>query len=106
MYYVFDRETKQVRPTTDIAEWTKYFESADRHVAVDMVGPWKVSTVFLGVDYGFAQGEPILFETMVFDPDGNDIFCARYTTYGEAWNGHQDTLEKVQTGKLVNALDS
>ena len=36
---------------------------------------WFISTVFLGLDHNFLQdGDPVLWETMVFAPDGESVF--------------------------------
>lgn len=48
----------------------------------------QVSTVFLGLDHGYGEGPPILFETLVFggplDQSGD-----RYCTWEEAEAGHE-----------------
>ncbi len=64
-----------------------------------------VSTVFLGVDHGIGEGDPILFETMVFDKsksgmaDELDGYTQRYCNYAEAEQGHQEILDKVRAKK-------
>lgn len=55
-----------------------------------------ISTVWLGIDHGYDRPEgspPLIFETMVFNPTGDDIFCERYATEQEAMDGHQLTVE-------------
>ena len=48
--------------------WARWFETADRRVALTEVSGIRVSTVFLGLDYRFSgEGPPLLlFETMTF----------------------------------------
>lgn len=51
--------------------WAAWMETADRTVAFDTIGPWDISTVFLGLDHGYRSRfdptvPPLLFETMVF----------------------------------------
>ena len=61
------------------------------------IGNLRVSTVFIGIDLGIRNDEPILFETMVFDEDGNSSLYGRYTTWDDAEKGHQlicDSLTK------------
>lgn len=56
-----------------------------------------VSTVFLGLDHQMGEGEPILFETMVFpsgDGEFNEQEMDRYSTYQEALDGHWAMVEK------------
>lgn len=50
-----------------------------------------ISTVWLGVDYQFERGKPLIFETMVFPEKGNwrDEDVRRYTTLKEARAGHK-----------------
>jgi hypothetical protein len=59
-------------PEPDLFRWAIWFETADRHVDETMVGPYRVSTVFLGLDHGFfgersTRPDPLIFETMIFD---------------------------------------
>lgn len=55
-------------PCDDLMEWALWFEDAQhRVVRLTQVGPWHVSTIFLGLDHRFfGKGPPILFETMVW----------------------------------------
>jgi hypothetical protein len=78
-------------PEPDLFAWAAWFETADRHVALDTVGGYHVSTVFLGLDHNlFGDGPPLLFETMVFHlaGGGEDLDMERYTTWDEAVAGH------------------
>jgi hypothetical protein len=60
-----------LRVGTGDSTWARWFENADRHVGKEMVGPYFVSTVFLGLDYDFLPRatslSPLIFETMIFD---------------------------------------
>lgn len=54
---------------TDLMTWAHWFEtSQDRFIKQEDVMDCWVSTVFLGLDYNFEEGPPLLFETMVFRP--------------------------------------
>jgi hypothetical protein len=60
--------------------------------AVDFI----VSTVWLGINYNFNDGPPILFETMVFG--GNEDqqeSCYRWTTRQVARDGHAEIVATV-----------
>jgi hypothetical protein len=61
-----------------------------------------VSTVWLGLEHGFDNGLPIIFETMVFggDFDGEQ---ERYCTEEEAIAGHQKWVKAVQGDSLTSA---
>ena len=68
-YYKLDDNGVPVE-CDDLIEWARWFETADRRVALTHVTPWiEVSTVFLGIDHRWiGDGPPILYETMVFAP--------------------------------------
>jgi len=55
---------KEVVLCTDLMQWAEAFEKCDRRVAFDEVNGVKVSTLFLGLDFG-TTNKPQLFETMV-----------------------------------------
>jgi len=57
-------------------------------VVQDVVGHRTVSTVYLGLNHGWA-GIPLIWETMIF-PDGD--YAWRYATRAAAMNGHRTVL--------------
>jgi len=83
-----------------------------KRVELTEVGPYTVSTVWLGLDHGFRDNEPpVIFETMVFtttawneerswdDPEHEpllDMDCVRYCTEHEARIGHQDMVTLIR----------
>lgn len=72
-----------------------------RHIARDVVGDWRVSTVFLGVDHGFGESDPLLYETMVFGAESwDDRYLRRYSTRAAAERGHADTVALIRAGRL------
>lgn len=79
----------------DLMKWASLFENADRRVAKDIIGGVEVSTVFLGLNHNYGEGEPILFETLVFGGplDGE---MERYSTWDEAKAGHAAMVERVK----------
>jgi hypothetical protein len=74
-------------------EWAIQFEKQNRVVKQTQIQDVRVSTVFLGLDYGYG-GQPLLFETMIFGGE-NDGYCDRYATWEEAEEGHQRACELV-----------
>lgn len=97
-HYILDGK----RPVkVDMVTWAKWFETANRKVANDVIADFHVSTVFLGMDHSWGNGLPDLFETMVFHPDGDEpniegLETKRYTTWQEAEWGHADTLRAIR----------
>jgi hypothetical protein len=75
--------------------WAKWFEGRSRHVAQEMIGDVRISTVFLGLDHSFGNGPPLLFETMVFGGP-LDQESDRYETWDEAEAGHRAMVERVR----------
>lgn len=89
-------EGKTPKPAT-LMEWAKWFEKADRHVAQDIIGDIRISTVFLGLDHSFGGGPPLLFETMIFGGP-HDQYQTRASTWDEAERHHADALALVRSG--------
>lgn len=94
-YYILDNENHTV--PVDFMTWAKWFEDGNRVVDyTEITSQVFVSTVFLGIDHRFfGEGPPVLFETMIFGADGDDMGCYRYTSWDDAATGH-----KVIVGKL------
>lgn len=93
--YILDENHKAVQEP-DLLKWGKWNEKIEnRRVANEIVNDkWRVSTVFLGIDHSFGEGEPLLFETMVFEgDDATDLDCARYSTWEQAVAGHAHMVE-------------
>ncbi len=64
-----------------------------------------ISTVWLGLDYGFMDGdtrEPLIFETMVFQ-GWNSLDCTRSSTVDEAHKVHSEMVAKYT--KTDNIMD-
>lgn len=73
-------------PEEDLLTWADWYETFDRQVKRTLL-PWcEVSTIFLGLDHNhsFLNGQPILFETMVFWPHNDCYECRRCSTWSEA----------------------
>lgn len=103
-------------PCDDILKYGNWFKEANKRVAKTEIGipawkfwlgkllkikrwePVKILTVFLGLDYRFGDGDPLLFETMIFGGE-LDEEQQRYTTWGQAEAGHKKWVEKVKKTK-------
>jgi hypothetical protein len=67
------------------------------------VGPMYVSTVFLCLDHNFFDsGDPLIFETMIFDDEEDDTYQVRTSTWGEAEHEHAKAVEVAKT-RLASA---
>lgn len=85
----------------DFLEWARWYETAERHVALTSTRHFIISTVFLGTDHNYwGEGDPILFETMVFArqhgtayakegfASGEEYGCWRHSTWDDAHRWH------------------
>lgn len=102
-YYILDgRDVVKV----DLMTWAKWFENfQERMIAQDTIGPFFVSTMFLGIDHRFCgNGPPIVFETMVFDirDKHQEYGQARYCTIEQAEAGHQRYLDQARASVEQN----
>jgi hypothetical protein len=90
-------EGKMVVVCDSAWEWMEWFHTADRHVADEEIGGIRISTVFLGWNSRFNfEGDPLLFETMIFFPDGETGNVWRYFTWAEAEEGHRKVVEIIK----------
>ena len=81
-------------PCNDLLKWGKWTERSRRHVRNTYIEGIQISTVFLGIDHNYnLNGEPLLFETMVF-PDEDIQF--RCSTWREALNQHWEVVHSVK----------
>ena len=104
MYYRLGEDGKTPVKCKDVLDWIK-FKQQTKHVGDDTINGVRVSTVFLGIDHNFTeQGNPVLFETMVFaNPDDYiNSYCERYSTWDEAEAGHKRIVEKSRKEKVCH----
>jgi hypothetical protein len=83
-----------------IEEWSrlKFLVPGYFRVAETDVGPYWVSTVWLGFDHSFGGPVPLIFETMVFGEDGTAMndYTDRYPTEATAKEGHRQVADLVR----------
>jgi hypothetical protein len=108
-----------------LLDWTEAFADMDyRRVALDEIGVFNVSTVWLGLDHGlmrYGQHEPIIFETAVFithpdrivnffgrdhvvNAEWLDDFMRRYTNAADAERGHRETCAALEMLDVARAI--
>lgn len=63
--------------------------------AADLNQTYDVSTIWLGINHGFGEGLPLIFETMVFGSGDIESDCQRYSTLREAQEGHIEMVTEV-----------
>lgn len=98
---------KKIVETSSVLIWGKNFEEniINNRIGLSNIGPFRVSTVFLGIDYGFHfNTPPKLFETMIFDDKGKEAdYQEKYATYKEAEEGHKVAVQYA-TEKYMDIL--
>lgn len=96
-YFILDARGEPV--DCDLLTWARWMETAERHVADDHVGTFRVSTVFLGFDHRIlGEGPPLLWETMIFGPRHHQLDSRqrRYSSRAAALEGHAQALTLVR----------
>lgn len=91
------KDDHTVVPCNDLLLWASWFETAERSVGNTQINKIRISTVFLGIDHNFGDGDPtpVLFETMIFGGEHDD-YQERYTTWDAAIAGHKKAIAKVK----------
>jgi hypothetical protein len=103
--YHYAIEGRRIYVIEDLLEWAKWFETADRGIDATHFFGFTVSTIFLALDHNFCDcGPPVLFETMVFYPDGHGREQWRYRTYDGAVWGHRIAVYKTAFAYLPRWL--
>ena len=114
--YIIDKNGLVVQ-CPDLMKWARWLENHKfESQLVDTIAGIRVSTVFLGLDHQFGKGEPILWETMIFNDDeahtikfgGRDMKCApdlgqwRFSYKEEAYDFHRHKVAELKS-KLAAA---
>jgi len=102
IHYILDDHRLAV--PTDLMTWGEWLERAsetrERVVAQEDIGSYWVSTVFVGIDMSFNFGDPLLFETMLFDRASDrpwsDVWMNRCSTWDEAVDMHEEGVREAQ----------
>ena len=88
--------------TDNLLQWGRWMEDPNnKRVALTEIDDLRVLTVFLGVNNQFNEGQPFLFETLVFKGEQLDweYDGVRYRTWEEAKAGHDAIVELVKAQK-------
>lgn len=88
----YDKEGRQIT----LRQWGKLHAVKEYiRVAENTIGPYWVSTVWIGLDHGFGA-VPLIFESMVFKGTESDLDCVRYSTLEQALEGHAEMVSEVR----------
>lgn len=102
--YILAEDGKTPIATDDSSEWGKWFVRAGMKKIVaqdELPSGVRISTIFLGLDYNFGDGPPLIFETMVFPANSwADGDCERCSTYNQAVEQHEKMKTKYNKEKL------
>jgi len=92
MYFILDADGRTPIPC-QYWEWVHFFENENRLLAEDRIGPYLISTYFVGMNERILPGRPpLIFESTLFINDTS--FCeAKYSTYEQAMAGHKSACE-------------
>lgn len=88
-----DGSVQNIYGTRASADW-----KPGHRIEYEEINDAGVSTVFLGVDHGFAGGPPVLWETMIFGGT-HDQYQERYTSLAAAKEGHKRAVKLVKENK-------
>ena len=87
-HYLLDHEGEVIW-TYDVFLWAEWMEWAYRQVDQKAIGPFRVSTVFIGCNYSYGDGPPKLWETMIFGTGWDNYWEARATSVQHARLQHR-----------------
>ena len=92
-HYVMNEAGYVVEHHGSLVEWSQKVGEQKR-IAHTQIGDVSVSTIFLGMDHSFGDGQGLFFETMVFGgPLDEDM--DRYATREMAIKGHAAMVKRV-----------
>lgn len=88
----YDRAGKPL----SLLEWAEAIERETRVVArTTLPNGNRVSTIWRGLNHGYGDGPPLIFEIMVFlENTFEELDCERYATEAEARAGHARMVDK------------
>lgn len=98
-YWILEPDGKTPVPVLNRGAWSRWYTTSphDRLLFRTIIGPFTVSTVFVGMDYNFFGGLPLLWETTIFGREDTQVE-RRYSTYDDAVAGHAisvlETMER------------
>lgn len=92
-YFIMDG--KRVIPVSPI-EWGQWFSDADLRIRQTPVGPYWISTIFIGSAMGDKNDRPLIYETAVFRGQ-EEVGMYRSASRKEALAIHRDQVRHFQS---------
>ena len=90
--YILD-ENREPQLETNLIAWGNWMNEGDRRIALDKSKKCCISTVFLGLDHSFGGDIPVLYETLVDFPSGEEEMY-RYETEEQAIEKHTQLVKQ------------
>jgi hypothetical protein len=98
-FYVLN-ENGQPVAEPDPAIWWLWMAKNKRGVCYDELGAAQISTVFLGMDFSFGEGPPVLWETLVFGSAFDDVTTRCRGSREQAEAMHARMVERVKCSNM------
>lgn len=96
LFYILDGNRKPI-PVKDMQKWSEWMKiNSNKIIKKIQLNDITISTIFLGINHGSLNKNPVLFETMIFwENDPLDQWQDRYCSYQEAIHGHRNAVRIV-----------
>lgn len=93
----YDRQGKEISLVqyAELQKFAPYYSGVER---TDMDDGFTVSTIWLGVNWQFLNGPPLIFETALFAGHDQVEVIARYSTEIDAIIGHKFWCQSIAEG--------
>jgi hypothetical protein len=104
MWYILDKNNNPIKANVLTAyKWMEYNPKRrivkQDHIKDKLDNEVFVSTVFLGLDHSYWKDlqivKPTLWETMIFGGEHDQSYQERYSSYEDAFEGHQKALNLI-----------
>ena len=76
---------RDVAPCANLHEWSRGLLTSERWVGSTNVGPFNVSTVFIGFDHNQTREAPRIFETMILVNETGFKWNGEYRVHSDTW---------------------
>lgn len=101
--YLYVLDGKKVVKCNKLSDWGSLINDPKaRTVAVTCTQNYRVSTTFVGMQ-GFEfddDGNPLVFETMVFSDGNRNYDCYKHGTWESAQKGHLEVVSEIMNEEL------
>lgn len=88
-------EGKKVFVESCRERWADRYVNSQRRVNSTLIGKYRISTMFMGINHGFPDLRPLWFETMVFYQGNGETLLGEYQDRCETWEQAEAMHEKA-----------